>query len=248
MNKTLYEEMMNMQKEHWWFKARSEIIAQEIRNLSLSKDSAILDFGSGTGANLEMLKEFGSLFGTDMDESAVAFSKEHFPFADVRVGKFPEVDPFSGQKYKLITALDVIEHIEDDTSILKSLSEKLTQGGYLFITVPAYQWLYSEHDALNHHFRRYAKDELISKVEKTNLKVSKVFFFNSLLFPVAASMRLIKKALKLKTGSDLKQSSPFVNSLLYQLFSLEKKAHFFPFGLSLLLIAKKESIKGESYH
>jgi SAM-dependent methyltransferase len=141
--------------------------------------------------------------------------------------------------YDLVAVLDVIEHVEDDVAALKAIAKVLRPGGKILITVPAHQWMWSAHDVVNHHKRRYSKATLAASLEKAGLGWRKLHWFNSLLFPVAVAARFAGKL----TGKDDSDDSPPpkpLNALFEAVFGLER--HLvgrlpLPPGVSLFAVA-----------
>jgi SAM-dependent methyltransferase len=123
--------------------------------------------------------------------------------------------------YDLIGAFDVIEHIADDQAALASVAKRLKPGGRLVITVPAHQWMWSAHDKVNHHQRRYSKRALAQLFKDSPVRLDAIGYFNSLLFPLAVAQRLASRA----TGSedsDLSMPPAPVNYLLERAFAAER--------------------------
>lgn len=236
-----YEEMERLQGDHWWFKARRKILESQISSLFDGAGLKVLEVGCGPGGNLEMLSKFGAVSALEMDDEARIMAKRKFPNARIEYGCLPDVDPFEGETFDLIAMLDVAEHIPDDVGALAKLSERLNPGGYLLLTVPAYQWMWSVHDERLHHQRRYTRGRLSDVLNSSGWLPEKLVYFNSLLFPLAATARLFDKFSKAETPSGMDLPNPFVNSVFYSLFSSERhwlKQSGFPFGVSLLAIAQ----------
>lgn len=249
MDKSLYEQFFQIESEHWWFRARREIILDQIRrNITSEKDNAILDIGCGTGIMLKRLMDFGHAQGIDFSEDAVHYSNlrlgcDGLVHLDNLMGN-PENLPFEKENYDLITLLDVIEHMDNDTDALKKAWRLLKEGGILICTVPAYQFLWSGHDVLNHHKRRYTLKELKEKISASGFSIKKVSYFNTLLSPIVFLARLLVPPKKrMEPKSDFKIYPYLVNAALKNIFLLEKyllRIMSFPFGVSLICIARKE--------
>lgn len=243
MNPEAYERMASLEDRHWWFLARRGIVAKIIAGLKLPQRARILDAGCGTGGNLAMLCNFGEVEAVEMDDGAraLAAAKE---LATVSSGNLPDALPFQGAEFDLITLLDVLEHVADDEAALESLSGLLRPGGYLVMTVPAFSFLWSEHDEIHRHYRRYRKRELEDKVGQAGMDVVYASYFNTLLFPLVAAVRMAGRLLKRRKGGDLAMPGRWANRLLYSVFASERALlgrMRLPFGVSLLLVARKVS-------
>lgn len=237
--------MESREEYHWWFRGRREIIFSTLKNFIKEPINSILDIGSGTGKNTEQLKKIfnSEVMGLENSDEAINISSKKYNWLKIIKGNFPEDLP--DKKFDLITFLDCLEHIPDDIFSLKEANNALNKDGYLFITVPAFQFLWTEHDALAHHIRRYTKKDLENKLISSGFKIVKISYFNFFLFTPIAAIRQLKKFFKIKTNSsDFFNLPPFLNSLLSWFFGLESKfLRFlnFPFGVSLLALAKKEN-------
>ncbi|MEO1427726.1 MAG: class I SAM-dependent methyltransferase [Cyanobacteria bacterium J06633_8] len=244
MEKDFYLQYASVEDKHWWFVARRQIIQQVICGLSLPKNAQILEAGCGTGGNLQMLSRYGAVSAMELDEVACHLANQR-QIIQVKRGHLPDKIPFNSS-YDLILILDVIEHLDDDLSALEALYYKLKPGGYLLVTVPAYQFLWSEHDEINHHKRRYRLKNLKNLVKKAKYQVSYSSYFNTLLFPLIAIVRSLAKLLpkqnKHELSSDLVVPSKTVNKFLKWLFASERyliDKFSLPFGVSILLLARK---------
>jgi SAM-dependent methyltransferase len=244
MSPEAYVEMANTEARHWWFAGRRMILSRLVGELHLPVNASILEVGSGTGGNLQMLSAFGHVSAMEMDATArsICLKKTDGRF-DVRAGSCPGNIPFDNQKFDLICMFDVLEHIDEDVQTLIALKARLTEGGRILITVPAYRWLWSAHDEFLHHKRRYSSAEFRHKVAIAGFHLARVSHFNTILFPIAALVRLKDKMLAnaMPTGG----SVPFepLNQLLKTLFGSERfflsKVNF-PFGVSLLGVLSYE--------
>ena len=173
MDKSVYLRMAEQDAEHWWFVARRRILQDQIASLQLPQGARILEAGCGPGGNLAMLSEFGKLDAFELDEDArqIASAKSGI---EVRSGALPGDIGYQPGSFDLIAALDVIEHIEHieaDLESVQALAKLLRPGARLIITVPAYQWLWSEHDDRNHHKRRYTPPKVRKRTEGARLLV-----------------------------------------------------------------------------
>ena len=158
-------------------------------------------------------------------------------------GFCPTDIPFSDEKFDLICLFDVLEHIEEDFSTLVALHTLIADGGNILVTVPAYQWLWSRHDEFLHHKRRYSAQQLRQKIAAAGLRIDKISYFNTLLFPLAVVARFKDRLMGAASASGSAIPADPLNSLLYKIFSAERhllgKASL-PFGVSLLAVLHAE--------
>jgi SAM-dependent methyltransferase len=242
MEEYLYAEMYELEKNHWWFVTRKRIIISFLnRYLIKSSQNKILDAGCGCGSILCDLQYEGQAFGMDASPEALRFSKSRFEGV-IKQGYLPDDIPWPEEYFDAILLLDVLEHLNQDSKSLKSLGYHLKRDGVLLLTVPAYMFLWSSHDEVHQHYRRYTKKELSTKLLESGYKIQKISYFNTLLFPPIALIRLLRNRLKISGGSDANLPSPFINWVLKSIFSVEGHLlrHLnFPFGVSIIAIATK---------
>ena len=238
MERAVFDRMAEQDQVHWWYVARRRILADLIeREISLPSDARLLEIGCGTGHNLDMLGRFGRLDAIELDPSARALASQRLGHA-VADAALPELPGVPDRTYHLIALLDVLEHVDGDEAALKSIADKLAPGGKILVTVPAYQWMWSAHDEAHHHKRRYSKRGLRAVAEKAGLKADRIGYFNSLLFPLAAAVRIAGKAMGKKESDDKVPPAP-LNRLFQSVFGLER--HLvgrvpLPAGVSLFAI------------
>jgi SAM-dependent methyltransferase len=239
MERAVYQQMAELDDRHWWYRARRHIIADLIRREVLPPANAkILEIGCGTGHNLAMLGGFGHVEGLELDDEARALSERRLG-RKVMSSPLPELGEVPDSHYDLIGAFDVIEHIDDDAAALASIAAKLKPGGKFVMTVPAHQWMWSAHDVVNHHKRRYSRRSLKELVERSPLKLEQVGYFNSFLFPLAVAERAASR-LRRKDSADVKLPPALLNAALEKVFLSER--YFvgrlpLPPGLSLFAVA-----------
>lgn len=239
MERIVYQQMAELDDRHWWYRARRRIIADLIRREArLPKDAQILELGCGTGHNLAMLSGFGHVEGLELDDEARALSEKRLG-RKVMSSPLPELAEVPDRHYDLIGAFDVIEHIEQDEAALASIATKLKAGGKFVMTVPAHQWMWSAHDVVNHHKRRYSKRALKRLIDASPLQLDRIGYFNSLLFPVAVAERAASK-LRGKSDADVKLPPTPLNAALEKVFAAERYLVGrlpLPPGLSLFAVA-----------
>ena len=241
MNLDIYQQTSQLEKHHWWFVARRKILKSLIQKIQPSKELDILEIGAGTGGNLDMLMEFGNVSAVEPNQFAQSKIKEKFSnIVTLFDGKLPEELNLHDKKFDLICLFDVLEHIEDDRSSVRALQKILNPGGKIIITLPAFQSLWSPHDEAHHHFRRYNISTFKELIKESGLKITRISYFNFLLFPLAIVARMFKKG-TLPTNQIFKPS--LLNTLLTLIFSSEKlllSKMNLPFGLSLFCILEKK--------
>jgi SAM-dependent methyltransferase len=239
MERVVYQQMAELDDRHWWYRARRKIIADLIRREARPpKSAAILEIGCGTGHNLAMLAGFGHVEGLELDDEARELSERRLG-RKVLSSPLPELRDVADRHYDLIGAFDVIEHIDDDKAALTSIAAKLKPGGKFVMTVPAHQWMWTAHDVVNHHKRRYSKSTLRQLVQGSPLKLERIGYFNSLLFPLAIAERATSK-LRGKSDADVKLPSAVLNAALEKVFAAERYLVGrlpLPPGLSLFAVA-----------
>lgn len=243
MEEFVYHRMAEVEEKHFWYVARREILKTLLQRFIDGDyaDKKVLDLGAGTGRNVVFFSElFPQIVGAEFSPVArkIAQQKYNLNLIDCIIpDKLPE------QKFDLILMLDVLEHIKDDEKAVKKVLERLEEGGCLLITVPAYQFLWSFHDVKNHHYRRYNKKLLAEVVLCAGGKIEFISYFNSLLFPVAAGVRMLKKLLHWRDEIDETKLPPIgLNNCLAKVFKAEKyflKKRALPFGLSLVAVIRK---------
>lgn len=221
MQNTEYLKMLNLYKEHWWFKARQDIVKHIIKKYTKDKkDITILDIGCGPGYFFNEYKGIGI-------EHCDLFKGENIINSSIEQASLTE-------KFDVILALDVIEHLQDDTIINKFIKENLKDDGFAIITVPAHKKLFNNHDIINGHFRRYDYKDLENLLDENIIE--KICYFNSLLYPLEYIVR------KFTRGNDnLSMPPKIINYILYKIFSFEKYLlGVFPTGLSLMAVVTKD--------
>jgi SAM-dependent methyltransferase len=225
---------------HWWYRGRRQVIERAIAALDLPTGGRILDAGCGSGRNMVELSRRGVVTGVELSDTSVALARERGA-GEVISGSVLEM-PFADDSFDLATCLDVIEHLEDDLAALRELRRVVAPDGSLLVTVPAYQWLWSGHDEINHHFRRYTRSSLQRTAEQAGWRQVRATYFNSLLLPVAVLLRVLERFSRKPTESSLDLWVPPrpLNRLLECPLLLEAsligRGWRIPAGLSLLAV------------
>ncbi|WP_291724304.1 class I SAM-dependent methyltransferase [Bernardetia sp.] len=257
MNQDYYKNYYHLERNHWWFVVRLEILKQELQKIisKEKKELRILNIGIATGKTTEMLKKFGEVTSLEYDATCADFVREKLNL-EVIEGSVLEL-PFKDNSFDMVCAFDVIEHVEDDQKAIFEMSRVCKQNGKICITVPAFQSLWSYHDEVNQHFRRYKMSEVVnlfdlqSKKNNFTCKLLRKTYFNSFLFvPIWLFRKLNflipKQFIRKGAGSDFEiyKENKILDSLLKGIFLVEKKLFrydiSFPFGVSLLYFVEKK--------
>lgn len=235
---------------HWWYRGRRTVLHRVIEDLGVGAaggggtsgagPAKILDAGCGSGRNMVELARYGAVTGIELSTASVEVARKRGA-GEVLEGSVLEM-PFADDTFELAVTLDVIEHLEDDLAALRELRRTIAPGGALLVTVPAYQWLWSGHDVINHHHRRYTRRSLQQVAERAGWEQVRTTYFNSLLLPVAILLRVLDRFNKKPTESSLDLWVPPepVNRVLEVPLSLESAmighGGRIPAGLSLLSV------------
>jgi SAM-dependent methyltransferase len=225
---------------HWWYCGRRRVLDVVVRELPVPGGARILDAGCGSGRNMVDLRHYGAVTGIELSPPSVQAARAR-GVGEVVEGSVLEM-PFADGSFELAVSLDVIEHLEDDVGALRELRRVVAPGGRLLVTVPAYQWLWSRHDVVNHHHRRYSRATLVGAAESAGWRAERTTHFNSLLLPLAAAMRALEPLDRGEKGSSLDLWIPPapLNWALQQPMGLEAaligRGVRIPAGLSLLAV------------
>jgi SAM-dependent methyltransferase len=238
LERVAYQAMAEIEGRHWWFVGRRAIIRSIIeKRIRPGRNARVLEAGCGTGGNLAMLGDYGSLAALEYDDDARAIARERTG-VDVQPGRLPDgIDHIDGP-FQMITLFDVLEHLDEDEESLRSLSKLLAADGKIILTVPALQFLWSDHDVVHHHHRRYSSARLRDVLERAGLQVEYISYFNSLLLPAAILQRLASRFSKKQAAIDDVPPTA-VNSLLTKIFAAERSLLSWfrlPIGLSLCAV------------
>ena len=277
MEKNYYKEYYHLERNHWWFKARGEMLIDHLRKVlelpankpttqhqslinserlkSLAIDAKqksikILNIGTATGRTSELLKQLGEVESVEYDKDCYEFVRDNLniPITNASIIELPYAD----ESYDVVVAFDVIEHVEDDQKAVSEMYRVCKKGGVVGVTVPAFMFLWSQHDVVNHHYRRYTSTQLESLFkEQTGLQKIYQSYFNSWLFFPIAAFRALSKILPMKKAdNESETASDFavmkggtINSVFYHIFKSEnfflKRFIRIPVGVSLISTWKK---------
>lgn len=238
MKPALLEKMHREEKTYWWHISCRLVWDSILRRFFNVADAKILDVGCGTGINLPLLSRFGQVLGVDNSPQAVDFYKEYggqAVLSDATKLSLPS------ESQDLVTAFDILEHLDDDAKAVKEWCRVLKPGGYLFISVPAYQWLFGPRDIELSHRRRYSRGGLVELTKGTDCQVVFSSYFFALSFLPFLIQRFISKLISRSPGYT--PAPPVVNQFLIWLGQIEAgwlKILPLPFGSSVLVLARKQ--------
>ena len=242
MEKSYYKDFFVLEKTHWLFRVRRKIILYFIKKYS-RVGSKLFDFGCGSGYLVGELQHLGyDARGNDFEKEAIDYGLSH-GIRNLQIATEEKIDYPDGT-FDIVTAFDVLEHIENEKPIISELIRILKPGGRVIVTAPAYEWLWGVQDEVSRHFRRYTAGSLI-KVFKDfyDLKIVRKTYFITFLFPLIAIVRLICRWFNIKgRKSDFEINNPFLDAIFYFIFNLEfyfLKFINFPFGVSIVLVLEK---------
>lgn len=242
MEPQIYRQMHAVEDRHWWFGGRRAIVRSVIEQLPLPARPRILEAGCGTGGNLPLLAACGEVTGLEYDHEAAKLARER-QCGTVLQASLADRLPFREGQFDLVVLLDVLEHLDDDTTSLQTLFRHVRPGGFVVITVPAFMFLWSAHDRDHRHKRRYVARELHACVRAAGFEAAQLSYFNTFLFPVIAAVRLCERLRETHAANpDLQLPRPFVNGALRRLFGSERHLIRFvplPIGVSLLAVGRR---------
>src|SRR5229473_6600934 len=238
-----YSIMYEVEGKHWWFAGRRRIIAGFVERVcrDLGKPQPrILDIGCGTGANLQMLADFGVAEGVDVSNEALEFCRAR-GLATVRQGA-AETLPYEDASFDLVTGLDVVEHLDDDIAGLKEMRRVLRPRGRALLFVPAFMFLWGVQDDVSNHRRRYTLPELKRKLGEAGFSVERATYANLTFFAPILIGRLLMRLIGWRPASENNITIGALNGLLGRIFSAESwwlRRLNFPFGVSIVCVAKR---------
>jgi SAM-dependent methyltransferase len=268
MQQHTYAIMDEVEGSHWWFVGRRAILETFLKQIIGRSESRlqaalpakkppkggtlnrpaeagtqnalrILDVGCGMGANLEMLAQFGEAEGVDVSDDALEFCRRK----GLKASKgLAETLPYDDETFDITTALDVIEHLDDDVSGLKEMYRVTKRGGYSLVFVPAFMWLWGVQDDISNHRIRYTKRQIVERLEKAGYEIERATYANLTFFAPILGGRALMRLTGIKPESENNVNISALNGVFGKLFAAERfwlRKLGFPFGVSIVVVAKK---------
>ena len=242
MKEHTYPIMFRVEQAHWWYTGRRKILAEFVEQICrqvTDRRPRILDVGCGTGANLLMLSKYGEAEGVDIAEDALAFCRER-GLDKVRLGAGEEL-PYEDGTFDLVTAFDVVEHMDDDLAGLREMRRVLRAGGRVLLFVPTFMFLWGLQDDVSNHRRRYRLPELRRVLEQAGFEIERTTYANITFFLPILVMRQLMRLTGIKTDSENNINVTALNGVLGSVFGAESwilKRMNLPFGVSGLCVAR----------
>ena len=238
-----YPLLYEVEETHWWYLGRRRIVQCFVKTICSMLDNPeprILDVGCGTGANLKMLASYGKAEGLDISRQALEFCRQR-GLESVKLGAIEQL-PYEDGSFELVTALDVIEHLDDDLMGLKEMRRVLRPDGRVLLFVPAFMFLWGVQDDVSNHRRRYTLPGLLKVVEAAGFAVERASYANISFFVPVLAVRTSMRWLGLRSASEYGINIPLMNTPFSWLFGAERfvlKRGRFPFGVSAVCVARR---------
>jgi SAM-dependent methyltransferase len=243
MEEHTYPIMYQIEGRHWWFTGRRNIIASFLSSLFSSREGpkpSILDVGCGTGANLELLDQFGVAEGVDVSADALEFCRQR-GLVRVRQGAAEKL-PYESGTFDLVTGLDVVEHLDDDLAGLREMHRVLKPDGRILLFVPAFMFLWGVQDDVSNHRRRYTLKELKQRVREAGFEVERATYANITFFTPILLGRILMRITGLRPASENNLTIGVLNKPLGMLLGAERfwlRNFNLPFGVSAICVAQR---------
>lgn len=246
MQQHTYAIMDEVEGSHWWFVGRRAILESFLKGIietlkSNIQTAKILDVGCGTGANIEMLSQYGDAEGVDVSDDALEFCRRKGLKAQKGLA---EILPYADESFDLTTALDVVEHLDDDVAGLKEMFRVTKTGGYSLIFVPAYMFLWGVQDDISNHRIRYTKKQIVTRLKEAGYSIERATYANWTFFTPILAGRTLMRMTGIKPESENNVNISALNGVFGKLFGAERfwlKNFNFPFGVSIVIVAKKNA-------
>jgi len=238
-----YPLVYEVEETHWWYVGRRRIIRSLVERICTTLDNSnprILDVGCGTGANLKVLAEYGPAEGVDISPQAIDFCRER-GLDLVKLGAVEHL-PYESSSFELVTALDVVEHLDDDVAGLREIRRVLRSDGRLLLFVPAFMFLWGVQDDVSNHRRRYTLPGLLRAVEAAGFSIEWASYANISFFLPVLLVRSVMRWLGLRAATEYGINISPMNRPFSSLFAAERfilKRGRLPFGVSAVCIARR---------
>ncbi len=239
-----YEQIYHqLEQTHFWFRARRDYILRRMQQWHIAKNAAILEVGCSGGPLLQALADQGyaNVQGIDLSPAGIGLCHQR----NLKNASIMDATAlaFADQQFDLVIASDILEHIDQEAKALSEWRRVLKPGGKLLVMVPAYTFLWSQHDEVNHHFRRYTRGRLAAAMRQAGFSLTDCGYWNATLFPPVALVRVLRKCLPHpKRRGDARPTASLINSLFYCAIKIENSLALrgirAPFGLSVLAVGE----------
>jgi SAM-dependent methyltransferase len=242
MNPDEYNNLERVEKEHWFYAGKREIVKFWLHQTGvLRKNAQLLDCGAGSGHFAVSLVGLMNVRAMDDHQEALALMRRRLPPQCVIQGSCERI-PFADNSLDAVTALDVLEHVEDDRGSAAELARVLRPGGVCVVTVPALMCLWSDWDVTLQHFRRYSRSSLMRLFFNLPVTIERCIYINALPFPIVWSVRRLRRwGFFKETRLEDVVPTNHVNKCLKSIFVRTATGRLsFPFGVGLLLVARKK--------
>ncbi len=244
-------QMYRLEDSYWWFVGRRRLVRKLIDRYAPEREPLrILDAGCGTGGTLEHLRGMGELWGCDLAAEALQMCRRR-GFEHLKQSRVESLD-FPDERFSVVISCDVLEHVEADGRAMAEMARVLEPGGICVMTVPAHQWLWSEHDEALHHVRRYGTRRFRRLIEGAGLRIelmSKAVSFTLPAILAYRGWRRLRRAAGETPRTALVRLPGPINSLFVALLGLETALMRYvplPIGASLVAVARKPEPEGSS--
>lgn len=239
-----YVTIYTVEDWHWWYTGLRDVLKHHW-NIYVSHGKIDLaDVGCGTGGNMAFIETEGRAYGLDRSPEAIAFCRQR-GLTKTIVASADQI-PYPNEMFEAVLSLDVLSHrwVQNKQDALNEMARILKPGGYLFLNLPAYQWLHSSHDVAVEQDWRATASQVRQMLTVSGLEIDRVTYWNTLLFPAFALLRLMRKRKKGNpSSSDLgptkKTGLDFICTMFLRLERYLMRRIDLPFGLSVFAVAHK---------
>lgn len=246
MEQSVYKSIALHEQDHWWYLGMRRMMMLFFSTfLSPETPRAILDAGCGPGTKGEALARYGTVSGVDASAEAVALARRTGRYREVRHASVEHL-PFGPASFEVVNCSDVLYHraVTDDERAIREFARVLKPDGLLFLREAAYDWLRGHNDKVVWVERRYTKRQLVEKLERNGFEILRATYANCLLFPLALAVRTLERVTgRADVPEDIyKPPAPVMNWILSRvMYSEARLLNYisFPFGLSVVCVAKK---------